>query len=41
MTIGLQTLVERVSRIELTGPVKMSGMPEVGPIAVPVRVTPG
>lgn len=37
--ITLATLVDRVASIELSGKVKMSGMPEVGPIAVPVRVT--
>jgi cytochrome P450 len=40
MTIGLETLVERTSRIELSGPIKMSAMPEIGPTSVPIRVTP-
>ncbi|CAN5498359.1 cytochrome P450 [soil metagenome] len=38
MTIALETLLARTTRIDLIGPLKMSGMPEVGPVSVPVRV---
>lgn len=39
LSIAVRHLLEKTSRIELVGPLKMSGMPEVGPIAVPVKVT--
>lgn len=39
MTIGLETLLEKVGTMELAGELKMSSMPEIGPIAVPIRVT--
>lgn len=39
MGIGLQTLLAKVSSIELIGNVRMSGMPEIGPITAPIRVT--
>jgi len=37
--IALRELLARTSRIELAGDVRMSGMPEVGPVYVPLRVT--
>jgi cytochrome P450 len=38
MTIALETLVTLTSSIEVTGPIRMSRMPELGPTSVPVRV---
>lgn len=37
--IALRELLARTSRIELDGNVRMSGMPEVGPVYVPLKVT--
>ncbi len=36
---ALRAFVERVNRVELIGEIRMSNMPEVGPISVPVRVS--
>ena len=36
--IALRELLARTSRIELAGDVRMSGMPEVGPVYVPLKV---
>ncbi|SOB88252.1 Cytochrome P450 [Sphingomonas guangdongensis] len=37
--IALRGLLDRTRTIELAGTVRMSGMPEVGPVYVPLRVT--
>ena len=37
--IALRELLAMTSAIELAGDVRMSGMPEVGPVYVPLRVT--
>lgn len=37
--IALRELLARTCSIELSGDVRMSGMPEVGPVYVPLRVT--
>lgn len=37
--IALRELLARTSRIELAGAPRMSGMPEVGPVYVPLKVT--
>lgn len=38
--IALRVLLARTRTIELAGEVRMSGMPEVGPVYVPLKVTP-
>jgi cytochrome P450 len=38
--IALRGLLSRTRSIELNGDVRMSGMPEVGPVYVPLKVTP-
>lgn len=40
LKIALQRLLARTRHFEVCGPLVMSGMPEVGPISVPLRVTP-
>lgn len=40
LRIALHELLAQTRTIELAGEIKMSGMPEIGPIAVPLRVTP-
>ncbi len=37
LRIALQELLTRTRRFEVSGPIRMSGMPEVGPIAVPMK----
>ena len=37
LQIALQELLGRTRHFEVSGPIKMSGMPEVGPIAVPMK----
>jgi cytochrome P450 len=39
LKIGVERLLARTSHFEVCGPIVMSGMPEVGPISVPLRVT--
>ena len=39
MGIALETLLQKVETIEMAGDIRMSGMPEIGPINAPVRVT--
>ena len=38
LQIGLRKLLEMTSHFELCGEIVMSGMPEVGPISVPLRL---
>jgi cytochrome P450 len=40
LTIALDELLRQTSHFEVCGELKMSGMPELGPISVPVRLTP-
>lgn len=40
LRIALQELLEKSSHFELCGDIRMSGMPEVGPICVPLRFAP-
>lgn len=40
MGIALRTFLEKVASVEMAGEMRMSGMPEIGPINVPIRVTP-
>ncbi len=40
MGIALQTLLKKVKKIEPAGEIVMSGMPELGPVTAPIRVTP-
>jgi cytochrome P450 len=40
LRIALEELLKRTSHFEVCGPLKMSGMPELGPISVPLRLTP-
>jgi cytochrome P450 len=40
LKIALQKLLQMTSRFEVSGPIVMSGMPEVGPISVPLRINP-
>ena len=40
LTIALEELLKQTRRFELCGEIRMSGMPELGPIAVPLRLTP-
>jgi cytochrome P450 len=39
LRIALEQVLRKSSRFELCGEVRMSGMPEVGPICVPLRFT--
>ncbi len=39
LIVGLEELLKQTSHFEVTGDVVMSGMPEVGPVAVPIRLT--
>jgi cytochrome P450 len=39
LRIALEELLKQTRRFEVCGELKMSGMPEVGPISVPLRVT--
>ena len=39
MKIAVERLLVRTGHFEVTGPIVMSGMPEVGPISVPLRMT--
>ena len=40
LRIALEELLAQTSHFELCGELKMSGMPEVGPISVPLRLSP-
>jgi cytochrome P450 len=40
LRIALEELLAQTSHFEVCGELKMSGMPEVGPICVPLRMTP-
>ena len=40
LRIALEELLRQTSHFEVCGELKMSGMPEVGPISVPLRLTP-
>jgi len=40
LTIALEELLRQTSHFEVCGELKMSGMPELGPICVPLRMTP-
>ena len=40
LTIALDELLRQTSHFEVCGELKMSGMPELGPISVPVKMTP-
>jgi cytochrome P450 len=40
LQVGLRKLLEMTSHFELCGEIVMSGMPEVGPISVPLRLLP-
>jgi cytochrome P450 len=40
LTIALDELLRQTAHFEVCGELKMSGMPELGPISVPVRLTP-
>ncbi|MFO7276045.1 MAG: cytochrome P450 [Pseudomonadota bacterium] len=40
LTIGLEELLKQTSHFEVCGEIRMSGMPELGPISVPLRLTP-
>ena len=39
LTIALEELLKQTREFELCGDIKMSGMPELGPICVPLRLT--
>ena len=40
LRIAIEELLKKTSHFELCGNIKMSGMPEVGPISVPLRMRP-
>ncbi len=40
LRVSLDALLQKTSHFELSGDVRMSGMPEVGPLYVPLRMTP-
>jgi cytochrome P450 len=40
LRIAIEELLKKTSHFELAGDIKMSGMPEVGPISVPLRMRP-
>lgn len=40
LTHALRVFVEKVKKVEIVGQIGMSNMPEVGPVSMPVRVTP-
>jgi len=40
LNIALEELLKQTSHFELCGDIRMSGMPELGPIYVPLRMTP-
>jgi cytochrome P450 len=40
LRIAIEELLQKTSHFELCGDIKMSGMPEVGPISVPLRMRP-
>jgi cytochrome P450 len=40
LRIALEELLVQTKSFELCGEIKMSGMPEIGPISVPLRITP-
>ena len=40
LRVSLDALLRKTSHFELNGEVRMSGMPEVGPLYVPLRMTP-
>jgi cytochrome P450 len=40
MRVSLDALLDKTSHFELSGEVRMSGMPEVGPLYVPLRMRP-
>jgi cytochrome P450 len=40
LRIALEELLKQTSRFELCGDLKMSGMPELGPVSVPLRLHP-
>ena len=39
LRIALEELLAQTSHFEVCGELRMSGMPEVGPISVPLRLT--
>ena len=39
LRIALEELLKQTRHFEVCGDLKMSGMPEVGPISVPLRVS--
>jgi cytochrome P450 len=39
LRVALEELLRQTSHFEVCGELKMSGMPEVGPISVPLRLT--
>jgi cytochrome P450 len=41
LRIALEEILRKSSHFELCGEIRMSGMPEVGPVCVPLRFTPG
>jgi hypothetical protein len=36
----LEELLKKTAHFELAGDIRVSGMPEVGPISVPLRIVP-
>jgi cytochrome P450 len=40
LRIAVEELLQKTRSFELAGEVRVSGMPEVGPIYVPLRMTP-
>ena len=40
LRIALEELLAQTRYFEVCGELKMSGMPEIGPISVPLRMTP-
>jgi cytochrome P450 len=38
LAIAVEELLKQTSRFELCGEIRMSGMPELGPICVPLRM---
>jgi cytochrome P450 len=40
LRIALEELLKKTAHFEVCGEIRMSGMPEVGPISVPLRLRP-
>ena len=40
LTHALAAFVEKIKAVEIIGEVRMSNMPEVGPVSMPIRITP-